>query len=334
MDLLQAEAVVDLVKAKTELSRRWAVAQLEGILSGRIRAIKATLLDILSHLEASIDFPDDFPDTESFPRLAGRLGEIEKEIVELLSTAAAGVLCKRGIRLVIAGRPNVGKSSIMNRLAKENRVIVSDCPGTTRDVVEEEIQLGGFPFRLMDTAGIQNTSHPVEKEGIERAKRAVADADLVLYVLDGSQEWHPEDGELLGGLQAKKVIVAVNKADLPQRLDRLIIDQCLHRVSRVESSCVTREGIRALEEVILSSITDGGPSDEDGVAVTSQRQRNLLEKALENVQNARRGSLKGLSPELIAVEVRLGLDQLGMVVGEVVTDDLLEVLFNQFCIGK
>ncbi len=334
IDLLQAEAVLDLVKAKTELGRQWASAQLEGVFSKKIQGFKNELLDVLSHLEASIDFPDDFPETRSVAEIGARLEKVAASLNELLASAQAGMTIKSGLKLVISGRPNVGKSSLMNQLAKYNRVIVTPFPGTTRDVVEEEIEIGGFPVRVSDTAGIQDTEHPIEKEGIERSKRAAAEGDLVLYVVDGSQEWSPEDQELLSGLQGRRALLVINKTDLPQRLDRSRMKEHLNGTCLVETSCVREGGTTTLERKLINLITQGNISSSDETVVSTVRQRDLLEKTAKNLEDAEKACLAGISPEFVALDVRLALDHLGMLVGEVVTDDLLEVLFNQFCIGK
>ena len=334
LDLLQAEAVLDLVKAKTSLGAQWATAQLEGVLSRKMQNWKEELLNILSHLEASIDFPDDFPETDSHLELGQRLGLLHQEVAELLASSDLGMIAKRGLKVVISGRPNVGKSSLMNQLAKANRVIVTPYPGTTRDVVEEEIQIHGFPVRLLDTAGIQDTSHPIEKEGINRSKRAVDESDLVLYVLDGSQDWHPDDETLLGGLDGKSMIIVVNKSDLPAKLDSIRVKQRVNGASVVGSSCLKESGIRALEDEIFRFITEGKTKVSDEAVISSVRQKDLLQKTLANIADAQNGCQEGLSPELLAVDVRLALDHLGLLVGEVVNDDVLEVLFSQFCIGK
>jgi tRNA modification GTPase len=334
LDLLQAEAVLDLVKAKTQGPRQWAVDQLEGFFSKKMKEIKAELLDILTHLEASIDFPEDFPQTDSLSKIAARLGVLSENLRRLLETAGAGFLAKQGLGVVIAGRPNVGKSSLMNALAKFNRVIVTPHPGTTRDVVEEEIEIGGFPVRISDTAGIRSTDHPIEKEGIERSKLAVADADLILYVVDWSRPWHPEDEDLIRGLGDRKTIVVLNKTDLPPKIQTEVLTKILGNAVFVKASCVSDGGVETLEKAIFNFISGGSLTGAGEAVVSSVRQKDLLEKTLESIQRARTACQESLSPELVAVDVRLGLDCLGMLVGEVVTDDVLEALFNQFCIGK
>ncbi len=334
IDLLQAEAVLDLVKAKTELGRRWATAQLEGVLSLQVKAMNTELVNILSHLEASIDFPEDSIEPKSLSAMENQLRSIEEQLSGLLSGASVGFIAKNGLKVVIAGRPNVGKSSLMNRMARVNRVIVTPYAGTTRDAVEEEIQIQGFPVRLVDTAGIQESDHPIEKEGIERSKAAVAASDVVLYVMDSSQAWNLEDEALFRELEDKQKILVLNKSDLPCRLDKDRIKPWSSHAPIIETSCITDKGLQTLENEIVSLITHGKAQLSEEAVVNSVRQKDLLEKALLNVKDARNALHSGLSEELVAVDVRLTLDHLGALVGEVVTEDILDALFSQFCIGK
>ena len=245
-----------------------------------------------------------------------------------------GGWAKNGLKIVIAGRPNVGKSSLMNCLSGHNRVIVTPYAGTTRDTVEEEIELGGFPLKLWDTAGLQETSHPVEKEGIERSKLAVAEADLVLYVLDGSREFDPEDAEFFEGLAGRGRILVVNKSDLPQKLERALLMKITPGCAVVSSSCADENGTRGLEEAILRFITAGGADVSGDTVISTVRQKELLEKIRESVERAEKACRAGLSPECVASDLRLALEPLGALVGDVYTDDVLERLFSQFCIGK
>ncbi|OGW82933.1 MAG: tRNA uridine-5-carboxymethylaminomethyl(34) synthesis GTPase MnmE [Omnitrophica bacterium RIFCSPHIGHO2_02_FULL_51_18] len=334
MDLLQAETVLDLVQAKTDLVREWASEKLKGKLSLKIEGLKKDLVDILSHLEASIDFPEDFPETHPSTQIGVRLGFLAQEVKSVLKNAEFAIVIKKGLKVVLAGRPNVGKSSLMNELARTHRVIVTPYPGTTRDVVEEEIQIRGIPIRLVDTAGIQETSHPIEKEGIDRTKHAVWEADLVLPVLDGSQPFDGEDRKLLSLIGNKAKIIAVNKSDLPKKLDDSRLTQEFPGVRFVCCSCVQKDGLKQLEEEIFRFINHGQAQMSETPLVNSVRQRDLLSKVFQNIEDAKSACHSNASPELVAVDIRLALDHLGALVGEVVTEDVLEALFSQFCIGK
>ena len=334
IDLVQAEAVLDLIQAKTELGRRWATARLEGSLSEEIAKIKNELIGILSHLEASIDFPDDGLETEPHAAVESRLKILLSNFERLLESANAGILAKTGLAVVLCGRPNVGKSSLMNRLVGSSRVIVTPYPGTTRDVVEEEIQIQGFPVRIQDTAGFRDADHPIEKEGIERSRKALASADLVLWILDGSQAWTPEDAEFLKDFADKKKILVVNKSDLPKKLDKAALAARFHGTPVVESSCVASAGTEVLEKEIHRSIIGEKLTISEEAVVGSARQKHLLEQASEDLKRAAHACREGLSGEFVAADVRLALDRLGALVGDTTTDDVLEVLFGQFCIGK
>ncbi len=335
LDLLQAEAVLDLIQAKTELTRRSAASQLEGALTAKVRAVQGQLVEILSHLEAAIDFPEEGIQPEPLSAVQNRLREISEELKELLAASQTGILAKRGLKVVIAGRPNVGKSSLMNGLTHSPRVIVTPYPGTTRDVVEETIQLRGFPVHLSDTAGIQDTDHPIEKEGIERSKKALEQADLVLFVLDGSRPLSTEDRALFEILPEKtKRIFVINKSDLVKKINEVDLKTLFPNMSVVETSCVREKGLESLEEEIFRSITGGVQLTGEQIMISSLRQKDLLEKTLESVNGAREACQSGLSAEFCAADIRAALENLGGLVGDVAADDVLEVLFSRFCIGK
>jgi tRNA modification GTPase len=335
MDLLQAEAVLDLIQARTERSRQWAVSQLEGGLSRKMQAWKEELVRAMSHLEASVDFPDDHPDTESIAETRARLERLSGEAARLLKDSELVFLAKRGFKTVLWGRPNVGKSSLLNRLTRSERVIVTPYPGTTRDMVEQEAVIGGFAVRFQDTAGIRDTDHPIEKEGVERSRKALAGADLILWVLDSSEPLNEADRIMLQELEGRPVIAVLNKSDLPSRLDAKTLASALPAAwPKVSSSCVKEEGTHALEKAILSSITRGETSLSEESVLSTARQKDLLEKVSKDLGRAIEACRQGLSGELIAADVRQALDRLGEMVGEVVTDDILESLFQQFCIGK
>ena len=334
IDLLQAEAVLDVIRAGTERSRGWAVSQLEGTLSKKMKEWKEELIGIASHLEASVDFPDDSPDTESLERTAERLLRLRGELERILKDSELVFLAKRGFSVALCGRPNVGKSSLLNRLTRSDRVIVTPYPGTTRDVVEEQATVAGIPVRFLDTAGMRDTEHPIEKEGVERSKKAMASADLVLLVLDSSQALDAKDKELVGELGEKPALVVLNKRDLPQKLDKDSLERALPKAWPVtDSSCVQEEGTQALEEAIASLLTQGVEVPEEAL-ISTARQKDLLEKISKELSAAEKTCRQGLSPELVASDVRQALGYLGEMVGEVFNEDILETLFKQFCIGK
>ncbi len=339
LDLLQAEAVLDLVSARTEPGLLWAARQLDGALSRKIKDFKNELLEVLTHLEAQIDFPEDSPDTEPYAQLSARTKKVLDGVQGLLAQSDTGILLKRGLSVVICGRPNVGKSSLFNALSRANRVIVTPYAGTTRDVVEADIQIQGLPVRLYDTAGLRQTDHPIEKEGIERTKLAVKDADVVIYLLDRSQLLVSEDIALLKDLNVKQVVVVLNKSDLVHRLSEKDLAAQLkgtpaQNYPHCLADCVSVDGTRALENEIhrLSGLGKLDLSQDPGI--NSLRQKEALLQAETALNQTLLAFKNNLSAELIAVDVRLTLDHLGTLIGDVYNDDMLDVLFNRFCIGK
>lgn len=328
MDLLQAEAVLDLVRARTERERGWAVSQLEGALSRKMKAWKKELAEVLSHLEADVDFPDDAPAVQPLRELAGRLEAVRKAVERALEDSELAFLAKEGFCAALWGRPNVGKSSLLNRLTRSERAIVTPYPGTTRDVVEETASVGGFAVRFQDTAGVRETEHPVEREGVRRSRKTMAGADLVLLVLDSSRPLEKEDLALVDELRDRKAVIVMNKSDLPRRSDLPPTG-----LPVVETSCVTEGGTAALEEKLLALVTGGRLEIPQEALISTARQKDLLEKVSKELERAS-AACRELSAEMVASDVRQAIDALGHVTGEVFNDDILDALFKQFCIGK
>lgn len=319
MDLTQAEAVMDLIRAQTDLGLRAATEQLEGRLGERVRAIREGLLNLLAHVEAHIDFPEEDIDPETGAALRARLDGTLRELGELLRTADQGRVLREGVRTVIYGAPNVGKSSLLNRLLGAERAIVSEVPGTTRDSIEEVINLRGIPVRLVDTAGVRETGCAVEREGIARTLRHIERADLVLHVVDASR---PRGGET-----DPAHLLVLNKIDLGE-------DPGWDGVEGARISCVVGNGIEPLLDAILeramgSSYTGGGHA----VAINARHQA-CLKTAAQFAGAARRALDDGLSPEFVALELRSALDAVGDVVGRAGTEELLGRIFSTFCLGK
>lgn len=334
IDLVQAEAVLDLIRAKTDLARRWSLSRLEGRLSGKMREAKESLVSVLSHLEAAVDFPDDAPEARSLASLRGDLLNVGEGLRSLMSFSEISRIAQRGLTVVITGRPNVGKSSLMNCLLGHSRVIVTPHPGTTRDVVEDEIQIGGFPVRFLDTAGIHDTNHPIEREGIERSRKAQSVADLLLCVVDASAPLDSSDESMLENLRGRKKVIVLNKSDLPRQCDLLSLKRFSEDNATLELSCITGHGLRLLENEILRFITQGNFEIPEEAWVYSSRQKDLIRRIGEDLGRAVQACDEGLSPEFAAVDVRSALAGLSEVVGEIVTDDVLDALFSQFCVGK
>ena len=334
IDLSQAEAVADIIKAKTDASLRAAVGQLEGGLSERVDSLIDRLSGVLSHIEAALDFPDEDIEIVKEADAAGIMDRAKKEMEKLIETADAGMILRQGVLAIICGKPNVGKSSLMNLLLKRDRVIVTPIPGTTRDAVEEMINLKGFPVRLVDTAGISETVDILDKEGVRRSRRYLEMADMVLFVLDASRPVEKEDLFLRDIIKNKKVIVVVNKTDLPQRLDGTKVKELIGAERIIRISVLEKKHIESLEEAILSCLESGRVFQNEGAMVTNARQKASLESALGYVARSVGSLEKKVPGEFIAQDIKEALYHLGLIVGRSVSDDILDRIFSEFCIGK
>ena len=331
LDLAQAEAVLDIVQAKTEAGLALAVRQLKGGLSERIRGVRSETISLLAALEASIDFPEEGLELPDAGGVEKGLCRIEEAIHGLLRTAREGRLLRQGARVAIVGRPNVGKSSLLNTLLQEERAIVSPIPGTTRDTVEEEIQIRGFPIRLIDTAGLRaEGGDPIEREGLRRARLALGQADLSLVILDGSTGITPEDLEVWNGTEGARRLL-VNKTDLPQVLSP---DAYRERfgLEPLFTSAKTGEGVEEVKREI--GIALGGEAKEEATVLVGVRHREALERAQGYLEAARHALGRGHSFELVALDIRGAVDALGEILGERVTEEVLDQVFQNFCIGK
>lgn len=321
LDLTQAEAVMDLIRAQTDLALRAANEQLEGRLGSRIQALREFLLELLAHIEAYIDFPDEDIAPDTGAAILGRIDALHADLVALLATAGQGKILREGVRTVICGEPNVGKSSLLNLLTGQDRAIVNARPGTTRDVLEEFIQLRDIPLHLVDTAGIREATDEVEREGIERARRQVEQADLVLEVVDASV---PRTQDLT---PTSNRIFVLNKSDLGEH-------ESWRGVDGVRVSALRGEGVDALADAILARVLGGSAVKVDWSVAINARHQACLQRAQSFIEAARKAFTDRLSPEFIAEELRAALNAVGEVVGKVDTEDLLGVIFGRFCIGK
>jgi tRNA modification GTPase len=332
LDLAQAEAVLDVVQARTEAALRVAAEQLGGALSARVRVVRARLVDVLAYLEASIDFvEDEIPPQE----VAVPLREVAADLAAILSTAERGLIYRQGIRAAIVGKPNVGKSSLLNALLRGERAIVTPIPGTTRDTLEETVNVQGVPLVLVDTAGIRaEIGDEVERLGVERSRAALARADLALWVVDGSQPLTGADGDIAALVGDKPALVVVNKCDLlpsPREGGEIT---WLPGAPRLDVSALTGQGIETLEEAIVELVLGGQVTAADTPLVSNPRHQASLGRALEHVRAAEESQRRGDSPDLAAIDVREAVDALGEITGETVSEDLLEAIFSKFCIGK
>jgi len=328
IDLAQAEAVLDIVRAKTELSLRVAMRQLDGGISEQVRAIRQTLVEALAHVEASLDFPD-----EEIPTLdvAAVLQQSRQQTEALLAQADHGLVYREGVRTAIVGRPNVGKSSLLNALLRTSRAIVSPLPGTTRDTLEEILNLRGIPLCLIDTAGITDSTDLVEKLGIERSHQALQQADLVLLVLDGSEPLQPQDWQIAELVRNRTVIVVVNKSDLVQVADHQAVQP---QSTHVVLSALTGEGLTELEDVIEATVFSGQVQASELPVISNPRHSEILHRALNQVIAAQHTILDHGTADLLAVDLTAAASALGEITGETVSEDVLEAIFSSFCVGK
>jgi tRNA modification GTPase len=323
IDLTQAEAVIDLIRAKTDLALRSATEQLEGRLGQDIRSIRDELIALIAHVEASIDFPEEGIAPDSEEKAAARLGSISEKMSALLATADQGRILREGVRVVIYGSTNAGKSSLLNRLLGYDRVIVSETHGTTRDTIEEVINLRGVPMRLLDTAGLRISADDVEREGVARTEKSLQSADLRLHIADRNAP-KPADFQVRSGNGAE--IIILNKSDLPEHCD-------WKGIEALRISCLTGEGLSQLEKEILARITKGNLRPESMVAINA-RHRDCLGRALKSCNRARHALRQGTAPEYVAVDLKDALGALGEVIGAVDVEQILDSVFSQFCIGK
>ena len=330
IDLTQAEAVADLIHARTDLALNAANEQLAGKLSQRINQLRDDTMHVLAHVEAHIDFPDEDIQPDTMDDLIQRLESAEAFIDKLLATANEGQLIRRGIRVAIVGRPNAGKSSLLNQLLGHERAIVSDIAGTTRDTISEEAQIRGIPVVFVDTAGLQETDDVVEQEGVRRSRASLGQADIVLHVLDASEPLTPDDQERLAELADLNCIVVLNKNDLPAQLGKAD----MHGNQAIPVSCVSGVGVEALKDAIRASVWDGKITSEMLEVMVNSRHQEALNRAKTSLQASLGQVRSGAVLDLAAVDLRIATNAIGEIVGKTTTEDLLDSIFSTFCIGK
>ncbi len=332
IDLSQAEAVMDIITAKTDLAMKSAVMQSEGLLSREINKLRAYLLDVLALIEYEVDFTeDDEEPDETVPiRVSESLESAITEMKKLINSANEGKIIREGLKVTIIGKPNVGKSSLMNALLQEKRAIVTDIPGTTRDVIEEYINLGGIPVKITDTAGIRETNDVVEKIGVERSREKLEEADLVILMLDTSRKLEEEDRDIIKSIKDKKVIVLLNKVDLERKIE---LDELKELDNFIEISAMTGFGLEDLKNEI-KSLFFNGEVDNESLIITNSRHKQALYRALENCENAQSRLKMNEFLDLISIYVTSGLRALGEITGSELEEDLVNKIFSEFCVGK
>ena len=332
IDLVQAEAIRDLIEAKTLFQARVARQQAEGSLSRRLRPIKELLVRLISLLEAGIDFADDDVPVLAEEAIRDRLAQVIAALQELEGGFGRGRLLSGGITIAVVGRANVGKSTLFNTLLRQERAIVNERPGTTRDVVAEDAHLGGIPVRWLDTAGIRSSTDPVERIGMDKTREALADADRLLVVLDGSAEHSEEDRRLLEELKRQACCLVINKIDLPQRLSGERLGDIEGPVVRV--SALTGEGVERLRQVLLEDLGRGEAAEQEGSLVTNLRQQERIGEALKALKRAAGAVEQGLPHEVILLDLHTALRALNQLTGETGIEDILGRIFQTFCVGK
>jgi tRNA modification GTPase len=334
LDLAQAEAVIDLIQAQTEASHRQALTQLEGGLSRTIAAMREDLLDVLAYVEGAMEFPEEDLDLLPWNALQAKVADVETRIAALLSSFHTGRVLREGVQVVIVGRPNVGKSSLFNALLATNRAIVTPIPGTTRDILEEVVNLRGYPFLLVDTAGLRAAADTVEQEGIGRTRASLEAADLVLLVLDRSEALTAEDIQAIAAVQGKRGLVVLNKADLPASLDTQMLRAIPADWPAVAVSCKEQQGLDRLSEAMIASVLHGQERPREGPMLSRLRHWEALHHALQSLQQAGQAMEQHLAGEFVALDLREALEWLGEIIGLNYTEDLLDKIFSEFCIGK
>ena len=335
IDLTQAESVMDLIRAKTDRAMQVAVNQLDGNLSRLIKNIRQEILDALAQVEVNIDYPEyDAVETMTTKMLLEKATMVKKQIEQLLATASQGKVLREGLATAIVGRPNVGKSSLLNYLLHEDKAIVTDVAGTTLDVIEEYVNVRDVPLKLIDTAGIRETDDKVEKIGVERSKQAITQADLVLLILNNSEALTDEDRTLLAATQDKKRLVILNKTDLPVKLDEAELQQTVAPENIIAISALTATGVDQLEQRIADLFWGGIDNSQSTTLVSNARQIGLLNQAKQALDDVLAGIKAEMPVDLVQIDMTRCWDLLGEITGDAYQDELLNQLFSQFCLGK
>ncbi len=334
LDLSQAEAVIDLIRAKSDKSFDVALNQLEGNFSKEICQIRAELMNSLVNITVNIDYPDEDIEQLTFENIVSDLTSVRVKIEKMLQTSDTGRIMSEGLKISIIGKPNVGKSSLMNALLKETRAIVTSVPGTTRDTIEEMLTIRGIPVKLTDTAGIRETEDLIEKIGIEKSKEAFNNADLIIFMADRSRALDEEDFSILNHIRDKKAVVILNKTDLPSAFDSVELEKHLPEACIIEASVVNGDGIEELENVVENMVYGGEVKQSNSMMVTNVRHKNLLEEAETSLSDAIEMAKACQPLELLEIDASRAYECLGAIIGEAVEEDIINEVFKRFCLGK
>ncbi len=333
LDLAQAEAVLDIIRAKSDLALKSSLSQLSGDISRCIAGLKTSILETLAVMETRIDFSEEDIDAAMNADFLSSISSISGKLKLLIDESFRGKIIREGLKVVIYGRPNAGKSSLLNAILKKERAIVTPVAGTTRDTIEELVNIKGLAVHLIDTAGILEHRDEIEKEAIARTKRAIDDCDLVLFILDASQPLTEEDRALSKQISAKKKLVLVNKCDVPCAIDKKEVAITIGE-EFLEISALTGHNVDRLQDLIFKSVFDNAAIDPQGLRVSNARHIEILERSFESLETARGSLEKGLSLEFACMDIKKALDAMGELTGEVFSVELLDVIFSKFCVGK
>ncbi|PSL45937.1 tRNA modification GTPase trmE [Salsuginibacillus halophilus] len=334
IDLSQAEGVMDLIRAKTDRAMNVAVSQVQGRLAEQVRGLRQELLETVANVEVNIDYPEYDADTVTLELLKEKGGAVKDEIDQLLRTAKQGKILREGIATAIIGRPNVGKSSLMNSFVHENKAIVTEIPGTTRDVLEEYVNVRGVPLRLIDTAGIRETEDVVEKIGVERSRQVLQDADLVMLVLNAAEPLGDEDRALFEAMKGMNAVIVLNKTDLSQQIDENEVRELAGSRPVIATSLLQSEGVEELEDAIAHLFFDEGVETGDLTYVSNARHIAQLRQARQSIEDALEAADADIPVDMVQIDITRAWEHLGEIVGENAPDHLIDQLFSQFCLGK
>ena len=334
IDLSQAESVIDLINSKTEKEAEASFEQLQGRLSNEIKEIKNSLLDIMSDIEASIDYPEYDIEETTNEKIRNLLNSVKERLIKLEQSFENGKILKEGVKTVIVGKPNAGKSSLLNTMLNEERAIVSDLAGTTRDTIEEFININGIPLKIIDTAGIRDTNNAIEKIGVEKAINLIENADLVIAVFDSSQSLDEEDFKVLDLVKNKKSILLLNKCDLSQKNAETINYISNNNKNVLKASMKTKKGISELYEMITKLFSNNEVNMSDGIIVTNIRHKNLIHKSISSIDKVEEAIEQNVSLDVIAICIKEILENLGEITGDNVSEDIIDKIFEKFCLGK
>lgn len=334
IDLLQAESVIDIIHAKSEREANNSINQLEGHLSKKINSIKKKIMDVMVNVEVAIDYPEYDEGDATNDELLAMFSDVQKDLELLEKSFDSGKIIKEGIKTAIIGRPNAGKSSLLNAILKEERAIVTDIEGTTRDTIEEFVNINGIPLKLVDTAGIRETDNEVEKIGVVKSKKIANNADLIIAIFDSSKDLTEEDKEILDIIKDKKVIIVLNKIDLETKIDEN--NELLKNTSEniVKISALNETGIENIYEIINEMFNLNEINVDNETVITNLRHKNLISKAITNVKKARETLESGMPTDVIAIFIKDILEALSEITGEEVTENIINEIFARFCLGK